>query len=290
MKKLYGNCEEGIASTVGTIFALMIFTALLSMFIVQVVPVQIKQNEAEHDMHVLSQFSQMRSMVDMMILTKDTNYTAYVPVKLGANGVAIVSSPTYGQLSFFPTGPNETFRVGVEFTDVYGNHIYQNSSGSLQFIAPNRYYVPEAFSYENGAVMRYNFDSKNALMVVKPNFQFVPTGTGVNVSFTLQKLFGPPVTVAGVETRSVGFSMEGISRMQYNAGGGDVVIRVDSNYSYGNLYINLTQSWISAIQSMLNESGLVEGVDYDVSSTSVTIHNVYNVDVRMVYLNVEIGL
>ena len=290
MKKVHGNYEEGIASTVGTIFALMIFTALLSMFIVQVVPVQIKQNEAEHDMAVLSQFSQMRSMVDMMVLTKDTSYTAYVPIKLGANGVAIVSSPTYGQLSFFPTGQNSTFRMGVEFTDAYGNDIYENSSGSLQFIAPNRYYVPEAFSYENGAILRYNFDSKNALVVVKPSFKVEPMGSGVNLSFTLQKLFGAPVTVAGVETRSVGISLEGISNFTYNAGGNDVVIRVNSNYTYGSMYINLTSSWISALQSVLNESGLIRGTDYDVSSTSITIHNVYNVDLRMVYLNVEIGL
>jgi hypothetical protein len=290
MKKLYGDYEEGIASTVGTIFALMIFTSLLTMFIVQVVPVQIKQNEAEHDMHVLSQFSQMRSVVDLMVLTKDTNYTSYVPIKLGANGVAIVSSPTYGQLAVWPVEQNTPFRMGVKFTDAYGNQIYQNSTGSIQFIAPNRYYVPEAFSYENGAVVRYNFDSHNAVMPIKPSVKVEPIGNGVNMSFTLQSIYGPPVSVAGVETRSVGLALEGISNFVYNAGGNDVTISVDSNYIYGSMYINLTDAWISALQEILNSTGLVEGVDYDVSPTAITIHNAYNVNIRMVYIHVEVGL
>lgn len=184
MKRMYDKKEEGIASTVGTIFALMIFMGLLSLFMTQVVPVQMKSNEAEHDLQVLSQLSQMRSIIDMLTLTQDTNYTAYVPIKMGAEGVAIVTSPTYGQLSVYPAQVNSRYILSINFMDTYGNKIYENSSGSLQFICPNRYYVPEIFTYENGAIWRYNFYTNTTVMPVEPNIKFssVSLGYTINVS------------------------------------------------------------------------------------------------------------
>ena len=285
MRRIYKRKEEGIASTVGTIFALMIFTALLSMFMVQVVPVQIKSSEAEHDMHVLSQFSQVRSIVDILTLTKNTNYTAYIPIKLGASGVPLVASDTYGQLSVYPTGVNSTFLMGVEFTDAYDTKISQNATGSLQFIAPNRYYVPEMFAYENGAVLRYNYYSETAIMPIGPNMRFVASTNGVNVSLTLQKIYGYPVTITGADTRSIGISLEGLETQNYYVGNGNITIRVYDNYTFGSSYVNLTQFWINAIQNILDSNG----ISYTISNNEITIHNVYNVEITMVYLNVVVG-
>ncbi len=285
MRRIYKRKEEGIASTVGTIFALMIFTALLSMFMVQVVPVQIKSSEAEHDMHVLSQFSQLRSIVDILTLTKNTNYTAYIPIKLGAPGVPLVASDTYGQLSVYPTGVNSTFVMGVDFIDAYNTPISQNATGSIQFIAPNRYYVPEMFTYENGAVLRYNYYSENAIMPIEPNMRFVVSNMGVNVSLTLQKIYGYPVTITGADTRSIGISLEGVETQSYYVDGGDITIRIYDNYTYGNSYINLTSFWINAIENILDSYG----VNYDITGNIITIHSVYNVEITMVYLNVEVG-
>ncbi len=184
MRKIYRRKEEGIASTVGTIFALMIFTALLGMFMTQVVPVTMKDNEARHDAEVLSQLSQLRSEVDILTLTRDTNYTAYVPVKLGADGVPLFASPTYGQLSLYPSKLSSNYVMNVSFTDKYGNLISRGASGSLQFIAPNKYYVPELFEYANGAILRYNFNAKKAVFAINPNvrFQAVSLGSALNVT------------------------------------------------------------------------------------------------------------
>lgn len=183
MKKVYEK-EEGIASVVGTIFALMIFTALLGMFMTQVVPVTMKGNEAEHDRQVLSQFANIRSMMDILTLTKDTNYTAYAPIKLGADGVPFFASPTYGQLSLYPaTPPVSKHMLNLKFTDKFGNVIYRNSSGSLQFISPNKYYVPEIFEYANGALFRYNYQSKSGIFAINPNMKFENIPQGYALSF-----------------------------------------------------------------------------------------------------------
>ncbi len=183
MKKVYEK-EEGIASTVGTIFALMIFTALLGMFMTQVVPVTMKENEAEHDRQVLSQLSTLRSTMDILTLTKDTNYTAYVPLKMGADGVPFFASPTYGQLSLYPTTPPVSkYMLKFNFTDKFGNSIVRSSAGSLQFISPNKYYVPEVFEYANGAIMRYNYQSKSAVFAINPNMRFSAVDEGYALKF-----------------------------------------------------------------------------------------------------------
>ncbi|NPA75005.1 MAG: LamG domain-containing protein [Euryarchaeota archaeon] len=184
MKRIYNKKEEGIASTVGTIFALMIFTALLGMFMTQVVPVTMKQNEAEHDIQVLSQFAQMRSMIDILSLTRNTNYTAYVPIKLGADGIPFFASPTYGQLSLYPSQINPNYQMDLQFLDKFGNNIYRNASGSIQFIAPNKYYVPEIFEYANGGIMRYNFQTKNSVFPVTPSIRFENVALGYALNFT----------------------------------------------------------------------------------------------------------
>ncbi len=296
--KVLRKKEEGIASTVGTIFALMIFTSLLSMFMVQVVPVQIKENEAEHDMQVLSQLSQLRSMVDLLTLTKNTNYTAYVPIKLGAPGVPVVASPTYGQLSVYPAGLNSTYYMNVSFYDNYSNYILLKSQGSIQFTAPNRYYVPETFSYENGAIIRYNFYAKNAVVPIQPNMKFVNASRYMNVSMTLQSIYGLPVTVTGVETRSLGISLQGVTTQTYFLGGKELNITINDTYYYGLMPLNFTPYWISMLSNMLNQSGIpmelspLPGANYPyytISGNKIHLFNVWNLQVKMVYLQIEVG-
>jgi len=184
MKKVYDK-EEGIASVIGTIFALMIFTALLGMFMTQVVPVTMKENEAQHDQQVLSQLSTLRSVVDILTMTKDTNYTAYVPIKLGADGIPFFASPTYGQLGLYPSVPNgnTSHMISLKFTDMYGNVMWKNSSGSLQFISPNKYYDAEIFEYADGGIMRYNYIAKSSVFAINPNINFEKQDLGYALSF-----------------------------------------------------------------------------------------------------------
>ncbi len=296
MKRIYAKKEEGIASTVGTIFALMIFTSLLSMFMMQVVPVQMKGNEAQHDLKVVSQFSYMRSMADLLTLTRNTNYTAYVPIKLGAEGVTLFASPTYGQLSLFPGDVNSSFLLSIHFLDKFGNRIYANSSGSLQIFLPNRYYVAEAISYENGAIIRYNLDANNASFVIEPNikFQYSDALGGLVISAVLHVIYGLPKSVTGVETRNIGLTYVGSSSATFEPSN-DVNITVRSNYSYGNLNLNFTQAWINYLNESVNGavfgiSGSGVSVRATNNNTTLEISNVVQVNVEIVYFEVEIGM
>ena len=59
--------NEGVASTVGTIMALMVFLAFLSMFTSQYVPVWMEENEASHMNVVYSQFANLKQSVAVLI-------------------------------------------------------------------------------------------------------------------------------------------------------------------------------------------------------------------------------
>ena len=294
MKKMYSRKEDGIASTVGTIFALMIFTSLLSMFMMQVVPVQMKGNEAQHDLKVVSQFSYMRSMMDLLTLTKNSNYTTYVPIKLGAEGITLFASPTYGQLSVFPATNNSSFQLSLNFIDFYGNKIYANSSGSIQILLPNRYYVAEMISYENGAVIRYNIDAKNASFVMEPNikFQYSESEGGIIISAVLQVIYGLPKSVTGMETRNLGITYVGSSSSSYIPKN-QVNITVRSNYTYGHLVLNFTKSWLDYLNRSITAAILgIPDSSVSVSESTagtLNIKGVVRVNIETVYFEVEIG-
>ncbi|OYT58589.1 hypothetical protein B6U71_04325 [Euryarchaeota archaeon ex4484_178] len=288
MKRLYRRKEDGIASTVGTIFALMIFTALLSMFMTQVVPVQMKGNEAQHDMQVISQFSYIRSMMDLLALTKNTNYTAYIPIKLGAEGITLFVSPTYGQLAVFPTGNESNFLLSIHFPDVAGNEIYANSSGSIQMFIPNRYYIPEIISLENGAVSRYNFQANNTTFVIEPNIKFSLSEGRVIISAVLNVLYGTSLTVSGTETRNLGITYVGSASYVYTPKD-SVNITVRSEYTYGNMHLNFTKFWLDYINNTL-QSSLGSNVRVEPNgNTTLQIYNVARVNVNFIYYEVEIG-
>ena len=99
--------NEGVASTVGTIMALMVFLAFLSMFTSQYVPVWMEENEASHMNVVYSQFANLKQSVDIQIqaglILGSSQVQVFSPMKLGANGIPMFAAPTPGYLSIHRT-------------------------------------------------------------------------------------------------------------------------------------------------------------------------------------------
>ena len=100
--------ESGVASTVGTIMALLVFLTFLSLIVNQYVPVWMKDTEASHMSGAFGQFGTFKGSVDLQMLAAlmaqnaGVHYipiTTFSPVTLGVDGVPIFSSPTQGELS-----------------------------------------------------------------------------------------------------------------------------------------------------------------------------------------------
>jgi len=133
--------DEGVASTVGTIMALMVFLAFLSMFTSQYVPVWMEENEATHMNIVYGQFANLKQSSDIQIqaglILGSSQVQIYSPVKLGANGIPMFAAPTASYLSVYRSSSydNVSFSFGASSTSSASINAHSCSS-KLKLASP----------------------------------------------------------------------------------------------------------------------------------------------------------
>jgi hypothetical protein len=212
--------EEGVASTVGTIMALLVFLTFLSLIVNQYVPVWMKDSESAHMNGVLGQFGNMKGSVDLQVLgaqiAQDAG-THYIPittasaVTLGVDGVPIFSAPTVGEMTLNPNAAPWTVAF---FYDIRGvsTRVDEFSSGTMELNVGNRYFVPQRIAYENGGVIRSQADGQ--VVRAPPTFEAVPLNSTLDVSFQLITLYGSG-SVSGTSTEVVNTKLFGLDRQDY---------------------------------------------------------------------------
>src|SRR5881398_3964606 len=86
--------EEGVASTVGTIMALLVFLTFISLIVNQYVPVWMKDSEASHMGGAFGQFGTFKGAIDLQMLAaqmaRDVSVdyipvSSFTPVTLGVD-------------------------------------------------------------------------------------------------------------------------------------------------------------------------------------------------------------
>lgn len=242
--------RRGVASTVGTIMALMVFIALLALITNSYVPAWMLDNERSHMNQVADQFGQLKSDVDSMVLQQrvngDNSIKMYAPIKLGSEGVPLFATPTVGLLSYVPQGTS-TSGIHVQFTDSSGAVIDQNGGGRVDLYVPNRYYVPQWVCYENGAIIIKQDDGQSVRAM--PNLDVQKAGGKINVAFTQINLLGANQSLTGSD--SVGFSLDLIyvDAQTYTVGGNGTW-HLSMTTEYGD-------AWFRYLDDMLTGAGLV---------------------------------
>src|SRR5436309_11828425 len=154
--------EKGVASTVGTIMALLVFLMFLSLITNQYVPVWMKDSEASHMNTALGQFSVLKGSIDLQNLAAQDAGSEYVPVTaasamtLGVDGVPVFSVSTFGTLASNPDAGGFTLTFDYVIPTPSGANlplrVREQSNGSIVLDVGNRYYTPQKIVYENGAV------------------------------------------------------------------------------------------------------------------------------------------
>src|SRR5438094_10071769 len=230
--------EEGVASTVGTIMALLVFLTFLSLIVNQYVPVWMKDSEASHMNGSLGQFGGIKGAIDLQILSAQAAQitgTHYIPVtassavSVGVDGVPIFAASTLGTLQSFPdAGP---FTVSFDYL-IRGvpTHVQEQSNGSIVLDVANRYYVPQKIAYENGAVIRYQSDGQ--VIRAQPTFSVMKTNNTLDISFGLVSLYGAG-SVSGTSTEVVNTQVFAFDRQDYRGFPANAVIWVDHPSRYG---------------------------------------------------------
>ena len=200
--------DEGVASTVGTIMALLVFLTFMSLIVDQYVPVWMKDAESAHMNEAFGQFGDLKSDVDNKAIACQIakiagqscmRVTTFTPITLGVDGVPLFSSPTAGELQMNPWEGN----VSVEFSYQAGNYSYPGDSysgGLIDLHVYNRYFVQQRIIYENGAVLVYQVDGQ--LVGIAPHFIVDNMTQYIVISMSLVTLFGSGGTT-GVSTEGV---------------------------------------------------------------------------------------
>jgi hypothetical protein len=255
--------DEGVASTVGTIMALMVFMALLSMFTNQYVPVWMEDNEAKHMNQVESQMGMLKHGIDTQILVGQLggamDISVYSPITLGSEGVPMFAALTQGYLDILP----DKGRTSVSFvfdadkgTGATLVPISSNSSGSIAMEAPNRYYVSQILTYENDAIILKQGDG--IVMKSIPQFSVRQEGSSYRVSFTQVTLYGANKSYSGTGTTGIHTSLRYTNSTTYTNLTSDINITISSTYA---------SAWAAYFNDYLPKTGLAVA-DYTVIATA----------------------
>jgi len=212
--------ESGVASTVGTIMALLVFLTFMSLIVNQYVPVWMKDTEASHMTGAFGQFGTFKGSVDLQMLAALMAQNAgihYIPittfsaVTLGVDGVPIFSSPTIGNLYSLPDASRFTTQLTYNIRGV-NTKLNETSAGRIALDVMNRYYIPQSVVYENGAVIRSQSDGQ--AVRADPTFEVDVVNNSVQVSWTHVSLFGQG-SASGTTTEGVHSKLLGVDRQDY---------------------------------------------------------------------------
>ena len=249
--------EEGVASTVGTIMALLVFLTFLTLFTNSYVPVWMIDNERSHMNQAMDQFGGIKGKVDdltvMAEVTGRTDLNMYGPVTLGANGIPVFASSTAGQLIYSPYGVGSSM-VTLNFSySLNARTLFLNdlSGGMLQLYAPNRYYVQQWVAYENGAIIVKQLDGQ----VIRglPSLEIVKTAddSRMNVSWTQVALIGTNSTLVGTSTAGVNIDMIYLDSQIYDNGVNGMDVTMTFKTLYGLAWTNYLNSYLGNVTNIL---------------------------------------
>lgn len=264
--------ERGVASTVGTVMALLVFLMFLSLIVNQYVPAWMNSSEANHMDGAVGQFADLKGAIDFQVLGALMSQNAgaiYIPstastsVTLGVDGVPLFSSPTAGTLA---SSNSSVWSIHFQ-SAIHGvlSNVFQNASGQIDLNIQNRYYAPGDIVYDNGAVIRSQPDGQ--VIRAAPVFQATQSGTNLSVAFELVSLYGSGV-VSGTSTQVVNTKVFGVNQQAFGS-------------LASNLYINHTSAygpaWFSFLNSTLSSSVTIPSYNYNVQLATgvITVATTY---------------
>ncbi|MBS3816254.1 MAG: hypothetical protein KGY76_01680 [Candidatus Thermoplasmatota archaeon] len=208
-KKDIEDSEEGVATTVGTIMALLVFLSILSLITQQYVPIWMEDNEAYHMDDVKGEFARMKGGIDSLILNDQKGYPRYFSVTLGAKGIPLFSSGTPGLIRFRPKwGEGEKKGMNLTFTpEDADNTTTFRSSGNISLEAYNRYFEDQTLIYEHGGIILEQSDGE--VMRARPPIAIDKIEGEYRVRLTMVDLVGGERNIGGTST--VGITAELVS-------------------------------------------------------------------------------
>jgi hypothetical protein len=133
---------------------------------------------------VSNEFSEFKETLDDMIREDYRNQSVDSTFKLGSSGFPPLARETSGILTLQPYEDHDAennHHVQMTFEES-GATVYENSSGYLELSVLNRYFVPQRYTYEQGAIVLYQ--SSGSIMKTGPRLD-ISKGQGGNQNLTV---------------------------------------------------------------------------------------------------------
>ncbi|OGS42648.1 MAG: hypothetical protein A3K67_06555, partial [Euryarchaeota archaeon RBG_16_62_10] len=241
--------DEGVAATIGTIMALLVFLTFMGLFTNQFVPVWMSDNESTHMSTAIQQFVTLKSQIDISVSNNPNSKIApapvFVPITLSSPGIPVFAGPTAGVLALTPEalGIKPTFNVTYTYVSgAGGGATYElnssndgGSGGDLDLYCPNRYYVEQHLTYEAGAIILNQTEGE--YVVAGPQFLVKNLGTQAAPSrvmlITQVSLLGLNKSVGGVGSKGVEANLQWADTKTYENSdddANDVVFNIVSKH------------------------------------------------------------
>jgi len=228
-RRMIREDESGVASTVGTIMALLVFLTFISLIVNQYVPVWMKDSEASHMGNAFGQFGAFKGSIDLQMLAAQMAASAgvdfipiasFTPVTMGVDGIPIFTSPTNGLLSSATDKGTFTTEFSYRIRGV-NTRMSDASTGRVTLDVFNRYYLHQTLAYENGAVIRWQDDGQ--VVRADPTFGVTIVNDTLQISNSHVALYGRG-SAEGSTTEGIHSKVLGVDRQDYVAVRSDVWI------------------------------------------------------------------
>lgn len=275
--------ENAVASSIGTMLAILVILALLTMVTTGWAPEWTKSKESEHMRVVESQMASLKALMDQLSLSDNTEALVSTPITLGSEGVPMFSSDSTGTISLLTATNNNYNTFSVEnSTGLHQRVAY----GSIMYESQNTEYIDQQFIFETGAIIIKQPDGE--LMITGPSLIIQNLTRGLKVSVTLMSIYSDGASYTGRGTVGINCRL--------------VQESIPSTQTWNpteTLHINVTTSlyeaWYDYFARMVPDSGVGSG-DYDLSvdeatsTVHLTLRNVYQLVTDYVILGASLDL
>jgi hypothetical protein len=224
-------------------------------------------NERQHMNTVMDQFGDLKSKVDSMVVAAEvtgrTDLNMFAPITLGASGIPVFASPTASLLTYAPYGyanssiwVNFTYNLGSKFVPVH-----QLGGGMLQLYAPNRYYVEQWVTYENGAILVKQTDGQIVRAVPSISVQKPDLTSKLNVSWLQVDFVGINASQAGTGTAGLNIDLIYFDSQTYDNGSWEMNVTITMKTLYG-------KAWVTYLDQYFSSVSQVTKSDYELTYTA----------------------
>ena len=253
--------DEAASGVVTIMLSILVIMLVIALVTSVWMPVWMKEREQAHMRVVNSQFNELKSNIDMLVLQKDPAFLVASPVVLGTEGFAMFETDTSGAFSInYFRGSTPEFSCNVHNQT---GSVNVTSTGGIKYDSNNRYYSDQRLSYENGAIIVSQ--GADSVVRVGPQFQVEKLGTVTKVGFVLISITGPETALQGVGSITIDTQL--------------VTYTSSSNTFKDPTWLNISMStehplaWARWYNNTLLEAGLASPADFKTTATagSVTV-------------------